>query len=255
MSRSAAPLNMNADIVELREFYASRLGHVAERAITAALTPLWRPMHEERLLGIGYAVPFLEHFGNDCERAIALMPGPQGAIPWPGGGASQTALVNIEELPFGDSCVDRVLVVHALEFAESPIEFLSEIWRVLAPGGHVVIVVPNRRGVWTRFEHTPFGSGRPWSRGQLVRLLREALFTPAAAADALHFPPFRRRSMLSLAPGLERIGRKAWPVFSGVVVLEATKQIYRGIPVASARRERRRLVRPVLLPQGAGFQG
>ncbi|WP_188911410.1 class I SAM-dependent methyltransferase [Aureimonas endophytica] len=243
---------MNADILELREFYASRLGRAAERAITAALASLWRPIHEERLVGIGYAVPFLERFGQDCDRAIALMPGGQGAIPWPSPQGSLTALVDIEELPFGDASVDRILLVHALEFAESPLEFLNEIWRVLAPGGHLVIVVPNRRGVWSRFEHTPFGSGRPWSRGQLVRLLREALFTPAAASEALHFAPFRRRSMLALAPALERLGRRAWPLFSGVVILEATKQIYRGIPVASERRERRRLMQPVLLPQGAG---
>jgi SAM-dependent methyltransferase len=248
------PHNMNADILDLREFYDSRLGHAAERAITAALAPLWRPIRDERLVGIGYAVPFLERFASDCERAIALMPAAQGAVPWPVGGASQTALVNIEELPLGDASVDRVLVVHALEFAESPTEFLAEIWRVLAPGGRVVVVAPNRRGVWTRFEHTPFGSGRPWSRGQLARLLRDALFTPAAAAEALHFPPFRRRSMLGLASGLERFGRRAWPLFAGVVIVEATKQVYRGIPVASVRRERRRLVRPVLVPQGAGFR-
>ncbi|WP_193227600.1 class I SAM-dependent methyltransferase [Aureimonas psammosilenae] len=242
---------MNADILELREFYDSKLGRVATRAITSALVPLWRPIREERLLGIGYAVPFLDRFATDCERAIALMPAAQGAIPWPVGSPSQTVLVDIEELPFGDASVDRVLVVHALEYAESPLEFLNEIWRVLAPGGHVVIVVPNRRGVWARFEHTPFGSGRPWSRGQLVRLLRQSSFTPAAASEALHFAPFRRQSMLALAPGLERLGHRIWPAFAGVVIVEATKQIFRGIPVASARRERRRLMQPVLVPQGA----
>ncbi len=252
MTRPLA-LNMNADILELREFYASRLGQAAERAITAALGPLWSAIHEERLLGIGYAVPFLERFGADSERAIALMPGAQGAIPWPVGAAPQTALVNIEELPFGDSSVDRVLLVHALEFAESPTELLAEIWRVLAPGGHVVAVVPNRRGVWTRFDHTPFGSGRPWSKRQLLRLLREADFSPVASTEALHFPPFRRRSLLGLTATLDRCGRTAWRAFSGVGAIDATKQITRGIPVASARRERRRLVRPLMIPQGATF--
>lgn len=243
---------MNADIVDLRDFYASGLGIAAERAVAASLMQMWRAIPEERLLGLGYTLPYLDRFAGDCERALAFMPASQGAVNWPVGGASRTALVGGEELPLGDASIDRILLVHALEFAESPLEMLGECWRVLAPGGRIVIVVPNRRGVWTRFEHTPFGSGRPWSRGQLMQLLRAAMFTPCAWSDALLFPPFQRRSLLGLAPAMERFGRQLWPIFSGVIVIEATKEVYRGIPVASARRERRRIIKPVLLPQGAG---
>ena len=163
-----------------------------------------------------------------------------------------TALVGLEDLPLGDASVDRILAVHALEFAESPEDFLNEVWRVLAPGGRVILVVPNRRGVWARFEHTPFGSGRPWSRGQLQRLLRSAMFTPSSFSEALFFPPFRRRSLLGLTVALETFGRKAWPVFAGVVIVEAVKQLYRGVPVASRAMERRRASKPVLVPAGAG---
>lgn len=243
---------MNADIVDLREFYASSLGVAAERAVGAALATMWRPITDERLLGLGYTLPYLDRFAPDAERALAFMPASQGAVKWPMGGASRTALVGVEELPIGDASIDRILLVHALEFAESPLDMLAECWRILAPGGRIVIVVPNRRGVWTRFEHTPFGSGRPWSRGQVMRLLREAAFTPSAWSDALLFPPFRRRSLIGLGPSLERMGRRLWPLFSGVILIEATKQVYRGIPVASARRERQRIARPVLIPQGAG---
>ncbi|WP_102960919.1 class I SAM-dependent methyltransferase [Mangrovicella endophytica] len=242
---------MNADIVDLRDFYASPLGMVAAKTISLGLAPVWRNIPEERLVGIGYTLPYLDRFAPSCERALAFMPAAQGAVNWPVTGASLTALVADEELPLGDASVDRVLMVHALEFAENPQAVLTEVWRVLAPGGRLIIVVPNRRGVWARFEHTPFGSGRPWSRGQLVRLLRDSMFTPSAWADALLLPPFRRRSLLKLAMPLERLGRQLWPVFSGVVIIEATKQVYRGIPVLSARRERQRRAKPVLVPAGA----
>ena len=136
------------------------------------------------------------------------MPATQGAVNWPQQGPSATVLVFEEELPLVDSSIDRMLLVHLLEHTENPRETLKEIWRVLAPGGRLVVVVPNRRGVWARFEHTPFGNGRPFSRGQLTSLLREANFTPGAWADALFFPPSHRRFVLKL-PSAARADRAA----------------------------------------------
>ncbi|OLP53694.1 SAM-dependent methyltransferase [Rhizobium rhizosphaerae] len=239
---------MHTDIVDLRQFYHSRLGRAAEQAITMALATLWPRLPEERLVGLGYAIPYLDRFRADTERTFAFMPAGQGAVNWPPAEMSSTALVFDEELPLPDSSVDRVLMVHSLEFAENPRESLKEIWRVLAPGGRLVIAVPNRRGVWARMEHTPFGSGRPYSRSQLTALLRETNFTPGATADALFFPPSKLKTMLKLRRGFERIGRTIWPVFSGVIIVEAQKRLYQGLPVAA--RASRRVFVPVLAPQG-----
>jgi SAM-dependent methyltransferase len=240
---------MNTDIVDLRAFYASSLGHLAERAIAMALAAVWAPLPNERLVGLGYALSWLERFGGDAERVFAFMPARQGAVNWPAGAPSATALVSEEDLPLPDSSVDRVLLVHLLEHSENPNETLTEIWRVLAPGGRLVIVVPHRRGVWARMEHTPFGTGRPYSRAQLMTLLREANFTPGAWGDALFFPPSTSRWMMRLAQVLERAGRRFWPIFSGVIVVEAQKRLYQGIPVA--KRVTRRVLVPALSPQGA----
>jgi SAM-dependent methyltransferase len=240
---------MNCDIVNLREFYASPLGRLSRRCISASLTRLWDHHPGERLIGLGFATPYLDRFRADAERTIAFMPAAQGAHHWPPREPSATALVFEEDLPLADSSVDRILLVHALEHSENPGETLREMWRVLAPGGKLVLVVPNRRGMWARFEHTPFGTGRPYSRGQIVRLLNEALFTPEAWSDALFYPPTERRFLMQFAPLLERFGRKVGPGFCGVLLVEATKKLYSGIPV-KARRSRRVFV-PVLSPQGA----
>ena len=47
---------------------------------------------------------------------------------------------------------------------------------------------------------------------------------------------------------LERSGRRLWPIFSGVIVVEAQKRLYQGLPVA--KRASRRVFVPVLSPQG-----
>lgn len=240
---------MNLDIVVLRSFYATLLGRLAEHAITMSLASVWANLPNERLVGLGYALPWLERFGRDAERVLAFMPATQGAVRWPTEGPSRTALVFDEDLPLVDSSVDRMLLVHALEHAENPRETLNEIWRVLSPAGYVVIAVPNRRGFWARFEHTPFGTGRPFSRGQLDALLREANFTPARWADGLHFPPSKRRWLLKFHNLFERTGRRFWPIFSGVIIVEAQKRLYQAAP--AAQRASRRVFVPVLSPQGA----
>ncbi|KAA0971594.1 methyltransferase domain-containing protein [Aureimonas fodinaquatilis] len=243
---------MNADIVDLRDFYATRLGLAAAKAISMALNPLWHPIAQERLVGLGYPLPYLDALGVDADRVLAFMPAAQGAVRWPGGNAgSLCALIDDACLPLGDASVDRILMVHALEFAENPAETLSEMWRILAPGGRLVLVVPNRSGLWTRLDRTPFGSGRPWSRGQLHRLLRNSMFSPSGISEALFFPPFRRQGFVNLAMPLERAGRTAWPYFAGVIAIEATKLVYRGLPVTRNERAKVRLGAPVLVPQGA----
>lgn len=240
---------MHSDIVDLRSFYSTALGRLADQSIATALASVWAGLPNERLVGLGYTLPWLDRFGADAERVFAFMPATQGAVVWPMQGASSTALVFDEELPLPDSSIDRMLLVHSLEHAESPRETLKEIWRVLSPAGRVVIVVPNRRGVWARFEHTPFGTGRPFSRGQLDELLREANFTPASWSEALLFPPSPRRWLMRFHNILEKAGRNFWPIFSGVIVVEAQKRVYQGIPVT--QRASRRVFMPVLSPSGA----
>ncbi|MGB7042229.1 MAG: methyltransferase domain-containing protein, partial [Xanthobacteraceae bacterium] len=158
------------------------------------------------------------------------------------------ALVEEDDLPLTDSAVDRVLLVHALEMSSDPAELLREAWRVLAAGGRLLAVVPNRRGVWARVDTTPFGHGRPYSRSQITQLLRDTWFTPTGWGEALYVPPISRGLFLRSAVAWERTGASLSAPFAGVHIVEATKQVYRAIP---ARREKRRLVpvlKPVLVP-------
>ena len=145
-----------------------------------------------------------------------------------------------------------MLLVHALEMSQDATALLREIWRVLASGGQLLAVVPNRRGLWARMDTTPFGHGRPYSRSQITHLLREAWFTPVDWSEALYVPPIQRGWFLRSAVAWERAGATISAPFAGVHIVEATKQVYRAIP---AKREKRRLVpalEPVLAPSPGG---
>lgn len=244
---------MIMDVVELRDFYASQLGQAAENSISTALSSMWDESKSEIQLGLGYPIPWLDRFSPDSEQTICLMPASQGALQWPAAKLSATALAYDDELPLRDGSVDRVIMIHFLEHAENADECLAEAWRVLSPGGTLMIVVPNRRGVWARFEHTPFGTGRPYSKGQLKRLLSVNRFTPEQWSDALHFPPSKRKFVQRIRRSFEKFFRYLFPGFGGVICVCATKRLYQGIPVSA--RVKRRVAVPVLVPQGTGRLG
>ncbi|MEP0320510.1 class I SAM-dependent methyltransferase [Bauldia litoralis] len=228
---------MYLDVVDLRAFYAERLGEIAGRLIGARLKKHWPSLAGEQLLGIGYATPYLDDLADGAARTIAFMPEGQGVVNWPPDGLNAAALVATDVLPLPDASIERVLVVHSLEVADNPREQLREIWRVLAPGGRVILVVPNRRGIWAWAEKTPFGYGRPFTRGQLTALLREAMFSPLGWSEALCVPPIARRPWLRTGANWERVGVTLWPAFAGVILVEATKQLYRAIPADATRRK------------------
>src|SRR5215467_15868639 len=134
---------MSMDVVDLRNFYGQALGAVARRFVGRGIRRHWRDLHGMRTLGIGYPTPYLGLFREEAERCFAFMPAAQGVVKWPTDRPGLAALVDELELPLTDSAVDRVLLVHALEMAHDPVALLREIWRVLAAGGRLLIVVPN----------------------------------------------------------------------------------------------------------------
>jgi len=229
------------DIVDLGQFYASHLGQVAQRHLTTSIRQRWPDLSQRRVLGVGYAVPFLRPMIDEATQVAAVMPANQGVRFWPREGPNRVLLADERELPLPDQSFDRILVVHALETTESIRPMLREIWRVLDAGGSALFIVPNRRGLWSRAEGTPFGHGHPYTPGQLVRLLRDNLFQPGSASGALHLPPVGWRPVLRANRLLERVGNRAWPGFSGLVLIEAQKQIYAMTPRRAPERRRKRV--------------
>ncbi|HVV93383.1 MAG TPA: methyltransferase domain-containing protein [Hyphomicrobiales bacterium] len=240
---------MTVDVVDLRDFYGRPLGSVVRRILRTRLRLRWPDASGQRVLGFGYATPYLGLFREEAERVLAFMPAGQGVIPWPADKPPATALVEEDMWPLPDAAVDRILLVHGLEGASSAADLLRECWRCLAPGGRLLAIVPNRRGPWARIDTTPFGHGSPFSRLQLNQLLRESSFAPMAWEEALMFPPFNARLVLRSASAIERAGRVLWAPFAGALMVEATKEVR--LLVASRRRRAQRMVlKPAPLPAG-----
>ncbi len=235
------PGSMHLSVTELRDFYATALGSVARRLIRRQIRKIWPVTNGQMIIGLGYATPYLLTFHQRTPVA-ALMPAHQGVTLWPPEGPYKAALVDERNLPVADSAVSRVMMVHALEMSEQGEELLQEAWRILKPEGELLLVVPNRSGPWANRENTPFGHGRPWSRTQLEKLFGEVGFIPQEWHPALFLPPSWRSLSLRFAVPVERLGARLWPAFSGVHIVLARKQVYRGLPAGEEARIPARLI-------------
>ncbi len=234
------------DVIDLREFYSGPLGATARRLVMHRIRTRIRTPVGGCVVGLGYATPYIEGWRDGAEAVVGFMPARQGVVRWPDNGLCASALVDETDLPLSDNSVDVMVVVHGLETADDPPGLLREAWRVLASGGRLLLVVANRRGVWASVDATPFGQGRPFSRRQLTSLLREARFSPAGWSHALFVPPIDRAFLRRSAAAWERVGLWLWPALSGVIIVEATKQVY--ATVSDRKRKRLARLRPSLAP-------
>jgi len=245
---------MHLDVLDLRNFYyRTQLGRVAQRAIRDRVVEIWPPLSGQTVAGFGFAVPLLRPYLAEARRVIGLMPGPQGVMPWPAGMENVSVLCEETHWPLPTGLVDRLVLMHGLETSENPSAVLEEAHRVRA-----LIVVPNRAGLWSRRDATPFGFGRPYSAAQLEAQLRRHAFTPERSLTVLHAPPSQAPFWLRTAGFWEGVGRHLPWLSGGVLMVEATKQVYaptRGGLGAVVRRPLRVLEgvgQPAPVPQTRG---
>lgn len=193
------------------------------------LKTIWPDTAGLRVAGFGYTTPYLRPFVDKAERVMALMPSMQGAHPWPHLSSKEKNCVTLFDetrLPLETASLDRVLLIHSLEFSGFLSQYLGEIWRVMKSNARLLVVVPSRGGFWARAEWSPFGQGTPYSAAQLCQYLREHRFIHENTHEALFMPPLRWTPILKAGFMLENIGSQYLPIMPGVHIVEATKQIY-----------------------------
>lgn len=218
---------MHQDVTDLRNFYyRSMLGRAAQLHVRGNLLKLWPEAKGQTVAGYGFAAPLLRPYLPDARRVMALMPAPQGVMPWPAGMPNVSVLCDETTWPVETGHVDKLVVMHGLEVSERPSELLEECLRVLGPGGRAIFVVPNRSGLWARSDRTPFGHGRPYSQTQLETQLRRHGFIPENHVQTLYQPPSSRRFWLKFGLTIEKFGRRFSMVMNGgVLMVEATKRV------------------------------
>lgn len=230
------------DVLALRDFYASAPGRTVRRQLARLLAAMEPPPPGALVVGLGYAVPWLDAWRGGGRRVFSLMPGRQGIVHWPEDGPSAAALIDETALPLADASVDLMLAVHALEFAHDVSAVLAEIWRVLTPQGRAVVIVPNRHGLWALSDRTPFGHGRPFTTGQLRTLLSEHQLRVDALTGGLCAPPALARALPAAAALWDGAAQRLGGPFAGLLLATARKEVAGVTPLPTPARAR--ILRP-----------
>ncbi len=216
---------MYLDVRELRDFYyRSALGRAAQRQIRSQMLQFWPHADRQNVAGFGFTAPLLRPYINHSRRVVGLMPAQQGVMHAPYNAPNVSVLCEETRWPLETGHIDRLVLMHGLETSERASDLLDECYRVLGPGGELLVIVPNRSGLWAQSDRTPFGYGRPYSRSQLEQFLKDHDFIPQAHVSVLYQPPSSRRFWMKTAPIWERIGRAVPGVSGGVSMMLASKR-------------------------------
>ena len=232
------------DISKLKKFYSQRLGRYCAKSINNQLIEFLTNSKNLKILGVGYTFPFLKNHISQINSILFFMPHEyKGYI------QNISSLVDINNLPIQDLYFDRIIVAHTLEYSQNIEKFLYEIWRILNGEGEALFIIPNRIGFWARDENNPFGHGQPYSKTQLLNLLRDNNFEIKRVKYALYAPPTHNSFILKHFNRIEKFF-KSWLLgFGGVIIVEAKKQIY-GIQNAKSL-QKRKLSKLISIPSRA----
>jgi SAM-dependent methyltransferase len=141
---------------------------------------------------------------HEMETEAAVFPAAGDAGPW------LAVRGDCYRLPFDDEIFDCVIAAEILEHLRDDDRALAEIYRVLKPGGEIVVSVP-RFGpeaiCWAlsaAYRNSPGGHVRIYRRSQIARKIAQSGFElyDAHFAHALHTPYW----WLKCAVGLEKTG-------------------------------------------------
>ncbi len=99
-----------------------------------------------------------------------------------------------EQMPFPDCCFDRIIMVDAFHHVGDQRATASELWRLIQPGGRIVIEEPDVRAAAVKLI----------ALGEKLVLMRSHFLTPEQIAGLFDIPGARAR--------VERDGPTAWVI-------------------------------------------
>lgn len=153
-------------VLERRHWWFVSHRDLVSDAVVASLAPDERGLAVDAAAGTGSVTDRLGELG--FARRLAVDPGPRTVSFGRGPKDASADLVagDFESLPVADGQADLVVAVDTLANTDDDVAALSELVRVLRPGGTVVVTGPGMRSVWSEYD-VALGHRRRYDRDDL----------------------------------------------------------------------------------------
>lgn len=213
---------MNQRFHSLNEWLKSHKGERVAVLIAEALAPLIKSYRGERLLQLGIE----EH-----QNWLAVSRIPKKLVLLPFTDNTQCSLVSsLYEMPIDEASIDVIFCPFNMELLHHDMSFLSEIDRILVPGGYVIFCGVNPFSFWGLPRLWQQASQFPcWQSGLYgARKLSSALLRFGYATESItrfgYWPPCVKRDFYMRF--YQQLGKMLLPFPSGFYLLSAQKQVF-----------------------------
>jgi ubiquinone/menaquinone biosynthesis C-methylase UbiE len=210
-------------------WFSTALGRTVWRYELKALLDLLKPRPGELILDAGCGTGILARELSGRGTAVVgvdLSAAMLAAARRNTEGTGVTLLqADINALPFSRSFFDAAVCFTALEFAGAPESVLGEIWRVLKPGGRLVIGVLNASSLWAliRRGRGVYAAARFYKLRELLRLAEGLGPLSVRWKGAVFFPPTSHQALLKAAWLFESVGSVIAGPLAAVLFLRIEK--------------------------------
>ncbi len=138
-------------------------------------------------------------------------------------------LGSVDEMPFDDGAFEAVFCCWLFEHLWEPEKAISEIARVLAPGGYACLIVPSQKSLLKGF-YDDYTHVRPFTRPSLAQLAKQGNFSSFRVEHLFWtrgggrlFTRLGERALYSYLRFSDRIARRLHVVNRNNLVLEVWK--------------------------------
>ena len=152
---------MQFSVTQLEKFYSqTKLGQNVRQTLINQIHTIWPDPVGGTLVGYGFVTPLLREFLDRGERVINLIPEQLGINHWPTSKPNVNVQVIESQWPIPSSGIERAIIMHGLEISDNYSNVLTECWRILAPEGQFILIVPNKTAIMSGGNETPFHIAR-----------------------------------------------------------------------------------------------
>lgn len=236
---------------KMAQWFESCLGNLMLAAEQLELNQLLPTVFGYHLVQLG-GIPRYQYQNCIIRDHIFITEKPEAGFE---GSVIQASLM---ELPLQEESVDLFVIPHVLEFSETPLKIINEVYNILIPGGKVIILGFNPSSLmgiakFLRIKAHDF----PWSNrfhsvSRIKNWLQNSGLNTLDHKSFCFVPPFSNPKWLTKFNFLETVGPLIWPFWGDIYILIAKKE---AIPVnpLKVKKYRKKITVPSGYPEPSAF--